>query len=290
MKFTITSVEGNRQRLDGGSMFGNVPRAMWESWIPPDARHRIPLACRAFLVRDPESSRLVLLEAGIGSFFEPKLADRFGVEDPGHQLLMNLTKLGVDPADIDTVILSHLHFDHAGGLMTSWSQDEEPRLVFPRARFIAGRQAWERARSPHARDRASFIPVLLDLLESSGRLDLVDGEGTDTLGGAFTFSLSHGHTPGMLLTRIQGDAGQAVFCGDLVPGRPWVHLPVTMGYDRFPELLIEEKQAFLDRCLADGTRLLFTHDPGCAMASVTLDARGRYTASDQMPALSGYGI
>ncbi len=285
MRFSITSVEGNRQKLDGGSMFGNVPRAMWEGWIPPDERHRIPLACRAFLVRDMERRRTILLEAGIGAFFEPRLADRYGVEDPVHRLLANLQELGVEPSEIDVVILSHLHFDHAGGLLTPWSPDGKHQLVFPNARFIAGSTAWKRARSPHGRDRASFIPGLLDLLETSGRLELVDGDGGAIPGTPFSFSLSDGHTPGMLLTRMEGEEGSAVFCGDLIPGRPWVHLPVTMGYDRFPELLIEEKQAFLDRCLTDGTRLLFTHDPECAMASVQRDARGRYGTRDELPAL-----
>lgn len=290
MKFLITSVEGNRQKLDGGSMFGNVPRAMWEGWIPPDERHRIPLACRAFLVRDIESHRMILLEAGIGAFFEPRLADRFGVEDSGHQLLANLAEMGVEPSDIDVVILSHLHFDHAGGLLTPWSPDGRHELVFPNAGFIAGREAWQRARSPHARDKASFVPALLDLLEASGRLELVHGESTGTLGSAFSFSLSHGHTPGMLLIRLDGGEGQAVFCGDLIPGRPWVHLPVTMGYDRFPELLIDEKKALLDRCMADGTRLLFTHDPDCAMASVHQDGRGRYGTRDEMPVLRDFPL
>ncbi len=290
MKFSITSVQGNRQKLDGGSMFGNVPRAMWEGWIPPDEQHRIPLACRAFLVREMESRRMILLEAGIGAFFEPRLADRFGVEDSGHQLLANLDALGVKPSDIDLVILSHLHFDHAGGLLTPWSPDGRHELVFPSAKFIAGREAWQRARSPHARDKASFVPALLDLLEASGRLELVDGDGGGIPGTPFSFSLSHGHTPGMLLTRLDGRDGHAVFCGDLIPGRPWVHLPVTMGYDRFPELLIEEKKVFLDRCMADGVRLLFTHDPDCAMASVQRDAKGRYGTRDEMPLLRDFPL
>src|SRR5436190_19208712 len=109
----LLSIEGNSQWLDGGAMYGNAPKPVWEKWSPPDARNRIELACRALLVRD--AGKLVLLEAGIGAFFEPKLRDRFGVVENEHVLLRSLSEVGVKHEDIDIVVLSHLHFDHAGG-------------------------------------------------------------------------------------------------------------------------------------------------------------------------------
>ena len=290
-RYTIHSVEGNRQRLDGGAMFGNVPRAMWEKWAPPDERHRIDLACRAFLIEDHAAGRRILLEAGIGVFFEPKLRDRFGVTEPDHRLLENLSALGVKPGDIDVVVLSHLHFDHAGGLLTPWREGGNAELVFPGARYVIGARAWERARAPHFRDRASFIPALLELLEAAraaGQVELVEQEGkSETLGPDFRFHLSDGHTPGLLLAELEG---AAVFCGDLIPGCPWIHLPVTMGYDRYPELLIDEKRRLLERCLERDMRLLLTHDARCASCRVQRDERGRFGPIDELERLEGLAL
>src|SRR5262249_38596722 len=155
---SLTSVAGNTQRLDGGAMFGNAPRPLWEDWITPDDRNRIPLACRCLLVR--EGGRNILLEAGIGAFFEPTLRDRYGVVETEHVLVRSLADVGLAPDQIDVIVLSHLHFDHAGGVLTAFQPGVAPALVFPRATYVVGAEAWDRAVAPHARDRASFIPGL----------------------------------------------------------------------------------------------------------------------------------
>lgn len=277
---TLTSVLGNSQKLDGGAMFGAAPRAMWSQWIAPDERNRIPLACRCLLVR--EDSRNVLLETGIGAFFPPRLRDRYGVVEDHHVLIESLARLGVEPGDIHAVVLSHLHFDHGGGALTAFREGEPYELVFPNATFVVGAEAWERARHPHSRDRASFVPELNDLLERSGRLEIVSGESSATLGQGYRFHVSHGHTPGLLLTEVAMPAGPVVFVSDLIPGRPWVHLPITMGYDRYPELLINEKEALLSDLLGRNGRLFYTHDPTAAMSRIARDAQGRFSAVDPM--------
>jgi glyoxylase-like metal-dependent hydrolase (beta-lactamase superfamily II) len=281
----LWSVEGNRQRLDGGAMYGNVPRALWAQWTPPDDDNRIELACRCLLVEDLAGST-VLFETGIGAFFEPKLRARYGVHENEHMLLRSLAECGIAHEQIDIVVLSHLHFDHAGGLLTEYRQGRALELLFPNACYVVGRRAWERAARPHPRDRASFIPELVELLEQSGRLELVDGEHTRSLGDTVRFTYSEGHTPGLMHAEIGGNGG-VVFCSDLIPGRPWVHLPVTMGYDRYPEQLIEEKKAFLDDKIARGVRLFFTHDLECAMARPARDERGKYHVVAEMASVGG---
>ena len=281
----LWSVEGNRQRLDGGAMYGNVPRALWAQWTPPDAENRIELACRCLFVEDL-GGKSVLLETGIGAFFEPKLRARYGVLETEHVLLRSLAERGHSHEDIHIVVLSHLHFDHAGGLLAEHREGRKPELLFPNARYVVGRRAWERAQRPHPRDRASFIPELVELLEHSGRLELVEGEHAACLDDLVRFSYSEGHTPGLMHAELGGDGG-VVFCSDLIPGRPWVHLPVTMGYDRYPEQLIDEKRAFLDDKIARGVRLFFTHDLGCALASPKRDERGKLIAVDELSTVAG---
>lgn len=268
------SVCGNSQKLDGGAMFGHVPKAVWSKWASPDESNRITLACRGLLIQ--EEKRNILLETGIGAFFSPKLRDRYGVVEERHVLLESLVETGVRHEDIDIVVVSHLHFDHAGGLLSAWQEGVEPELLFPNAKYMVSQAGWERSLQPHLRDKASFIPELNTLLQESGRLVLVDGDQHDLLGDNYRFFYSSGHTPGLMHTIVEFENKPViVFASDLIPGSHWVHLPVTMGYDRAPELLINEKRALLDFVVEHDAKLFYTHDPKVVMSEVRED-EGKY--------------
>jgi glyoxylase-like metal-dependent hydrolase (beta-lactamase superfamily II) len=196
-------------------------------------------------------------------------------------LLESLAALGLDEADIDQVVLSHLHFDHAGGLLTPYRSGKSPELCFSRAEFVVGRAAFERALRPHPRDQASFIPELPALLEASGRLRIVDGpdEAARALGERFRFVETNGHTPGMLHAVAIGQRAELLFGADMVPGVAWLHASITMGYDRYPEHLVDEKAGIFQQCAERGTVIVYTHDPRAAASRVERDARGRFVAS-----------
>ena len=246
MKFS--SIMGNSQKLDGGAMFGNAPNALWSRWVAVDQRNRIDLACRALLVET--ENHKILFETGIGAYMEPLFKDRFGVQESDHVLLNSLANFNINHSDIDVLILSHLHFDHAGGLLSTWQKGQAPKLLFPNATYVVGNRAWDRACNPHPRDRASFVPALNTMLEASGRLKLIDETARlnfDDL--TVRFFISEGHTPGMLCSDLRWAGGRMVF--------------------------------------ADGGWLFFTHDSKAAAAQVAFDPdRKRFSAGATRETLS----
>jgi glyoxylase-like metal-dependent hydrolase (beta-lactamase superfamily II) len=271
----LFSVDGNSQCLDGGAMFGNAPKAMWQKWCKVDEENRIDLATRALLV-EFDDGKTALFEAGVGAFFDPKMKERFAVIENEHVLIENLNRLGYSDEAIDYVILSHLHFDHAGGILSAWKENESLSLLFPKAEFFVSKAQWERALSPHFRDRASYIPEMIELLENSGRLHFVEGDSHPLLGDKVKFHYSEGHTPGLMLAELSTEHGPIVFCSDLIPGMPWVHHAITMGYDRYPEQLINEKIELLNDLVRRDGKLFFTHDPEVSLAAVEKNEKGRF--------------
>jgi glyoxylase-like metal-dependent hydrolase (beta-lactamase superfamily II) len=275
----LIDIKGNSQKLDGGAMFGHVPKAVWRQWMEPDKLNRIDLACRALLIK--EDNRNILLEVGIGAFFEPHLRKRYGVIEPEHVLLHSLASEGLSHKDIDAVVISHLHFDHAGGLLSEYKKNTETKLLFPNARYFVGKHAWERAQHPHVRDRTSFLPYLNKLLIESKRLEIIDSETNEWLGQDYYFMFSNGHTPGLMHTIIRDcDHSPIIFASDLVPGSSWVHLPITMGYDRCAELVSDEKKIMLDYAIKHNARLFYTHDTNVISSRIARDNNGKYMAID----------
>ncbi len=267
MTIQLYSVPSNAYKLDGGAMFGNAAKAVWEHWMPADEQNRINLATRALLVITQKET--ILFETGIGAYMEPRYRDRYGVNEPDHMLLKSLAQKGIYPADVTRIFISHLHFDHAGGLLSAWQAGREPELLFPNAKYYVGEEAWERATHPHSRDRASFIPRLHLQLEQSQRLVLLKKDDVfnfDEL--EIHFFHSDGHTPGLLCADLRYDRDRLVYASDLIPGRFWVHLPISMGYDRFPELLIDEKNALLTSLAEENAWIFYVHDPDFAVSKV----------------------
>jgi glyoxylase-like metal-dependent hydrolase (beta-lactamase superfamily II) len=271
----VFALDGNTQKLDGGAMYGNAPRALWEKWSPPDSFNRISLACRSLLLVTDDNQK-ILFEAGIGVFFEPKLRERYGVVESDHRLIQSLNEIGIQPSEIDDVVLSHLHFDHAGGILSRF-EDGPLKIIFDRARFHVSKRNWERANNPHPRDKASFVPELNRLLLDSGRLKLVDLEADLSISSAVSFHFSDGHTPGLMMAEIRTQRGPLVFSSDLIPGAPWVHVPISMGYDRYPEMVIDEKRQLLENLESRGGLLFFTHDPDVPCGRLQRDANGRFS-------------
>jgi glyoxylase-like metal-dependent hydrolase (beta-lactamase superfamily II) len=282
----LYSVLSNAFKLDGGAMFGNAAKAVWERWLPADDHNRIRLATRALLLISKKET--ILFETGIGGYMDPKFRDRYGVDEPGHVLLESLSQKGVSPADVTHIICSHLHFDHAGGLLSTWKEGREPKLLFPNAQYYVGEEAWERANHPHPRDRASFIPQLQDKLAQSKRLTLIR-KGTVISFDEFELRFFHsdGHTPGLLCSDLLFGNDRLVYASDLIPGRFWVHLPISMGYDRFPELLIDEKSALLTSMAKENSWLFYVHDPDFAVSQVRVDdERKTFVAVDALKDLA----
>jgi glyoxylase-like metal-dependent hydrolase (beta-lactamase superfamily II) len=282
----LYSIPSNAFKLDGGAMFGNAAKAVWEHWMAADEQNRLSMATRALLAITRKE--ILLFEAGIGAYMEPKLRERYGVDEAQHMLLSSLAQKGISPEEVTRIFVSHLHFDHAGGLLSAWQAGREPELLFPNAKYYVSEEAWERATHPHPRDRASFIPLLNQQLEQSQRLKLIKK------GEVFTFDEleihffhSDGHTPGLMCSDLRYDHERLVFASDLVPGKPWVHLPISMGYDRFPELLIDEKKALLETLVKENSWLFYVHDPDFAVSKVHYDDEHKtYSAIDTRKELS----
>jgi glyoxylase-like metal-dependent hydrolase (beta-lactamase superfamily II) len=262
--FTIYALEGGRQHLDGGAMFGVVPKPLWEKRIPADERNRIPLALRCLLVETPAA--LVLIDTGVGNKDSDKFREIYGIENASAdlrptQLEDAIAAAGYGPEDIDVVIDSHLHFDHAGG-NTVITEDGELVLSFPRARYVAQQGEFEYAHWQNERVQASYLPDNFDPVQRAGRLELVAGE-AEVVPGVRVLP-TPGHTPHHTSIVISSEDETACFLADLVPTSAHLPLPWIMGYDVEPLVTLETKRRLLRQAREQDWLLVFEHDPAVA--------------------------
>ncbi|HEU5317581.1 MAG TPA: MBL fold metallo-hydrolase [Chloroflexota bacterium] len=260
---TVTLISDGAFRLDGGAMFGVVPRVVWEQRCPPDAQHRIRMGLNAMLVE--VAGARVVIDPGLGSRHDARFAERFAVEQPP-SVLESLRSLGVGPEQIDLVIDTHLHWDHAGA--NTALRDGEVVPAFPNARYVVQRRQWEDATRPHERNRASYRPDDFVPLERAGRLHLVDGD-TEVAPGVWVHEVG-GHAPGMQLVRVESAAKVFLHLADLVPMRHHVDYPWIMGYDLYPVETLAQKKVWLPRAAEGGWTVGLVHDPESPLGRISM--------------------
>ena len=278
------TLEAGLQHLDGGAMFGVVPRTLWTRRITPDERNRIPLAMRCLLVEHPDG--LVLIDTGLGNKEEQKFIDIYGVENvgsPGPTRLEDaLGELGHAPRDIRWVINTHLHFDHAGGNTTAVtlpSGDVEIRPTFPNATYLVQRGDLEFARHTNERTRASYLPHNFEPVAAAGQFRLLEGDG-DVLPG-IRVRVTPGHVPWHQAVLVADGPDTIAFLADLIPTSHHLPLPWIMGYDVEPLRTLESRRALLRDAVAGGWLLLFEHDARVAYGRA-VDGKGGVTLADEV--------
>ena len=279
--FTLGSLrchllDGGLQRLDGGAMFGVVPKPLWSRRITPDDRNRIPLGMRCLLIEHPDG--LVLVDTGLGNKEDQKFLDIYGVEnagDPGPTRLEDaLRSAGHAPAEVRWVINTHLHFDHAGGntLLGEGGAGAPPLLAFPNATYVVQRNELDFARHTNERTRASYLPHNYEPIAAAGRWRLLDGDGEILPG--IVARMTPGHIPWHQSIVVRSGGETAVFLGDVIPTAHHLPLAWIMGYDLEPLRTMESKRALLAEAVAGGWWFIFEHDAHTAMGRVVGEGKG----------------
>lgn len=254
-EFEVFIVTDGYERLDGGAMFGVVPKVLWEKTNPPDDRNRILMGLNCLLVIG--NGKRILIDTGVGRKNDPKFCDIYGIERRP-TLLESLKGHGLEPADIDIVINTHLHFDHAGG-NTYLDKTGMALPTFPNAKYFIQKGEWDVALSPNERTRATYLKDNFLPLEESKRLELIDGDAEIIKG--INVLKTPGHTMHHQSALIGSGGLRGLFIGDLIPMAPHLHLPYIMAYDLYPLTTLETKRWLLKRALDEDWIIFLEHDP-----------------------------
>ncbi len=271
--FELYSIETGTFLLDGGAMFGVVPKTLWNQKIEADENNRIPMAMRSLLIKSNATGKVYLVDNGCGEKFDEKMAKIYGIDYSQNNLISSLNKTGYNPGDITDIIFTHLHFDHCGGT-TVYDENGELEEVFPSAAYHVNERHWQAANKPNKREKASFFPENLNPIQESGRLHLVQDnfrfeEGLHTIP-------MDGHTMGQQLPVITDDNITIVFAADLIPTYAHVPLPWIMGYDMAPLQTLKEKELFLEMAAGNNWYLFMEHDAEHQVITIQ-EKKGRYS-------------
>ena len=272
-RFRVHAIQAGGQKLDGGAMFGVVPKPLWERRMPADERNRIQLGMRCLLIEHDIGH--VLIDTGAGNKEDSKFYDIYAIENKGRNgptaLEDGLAQVGVKPEDVAMVISSHLHFDHAGG-NTKKLDDGSIVPSFPNARYVIQRGEYEWATHTNERTAASYFPHNFEPLRATGQMELIDGD-REIISGIHSVK-TPGHTPhhqGLLIDG--GDAAPGFYIADLAPTIAHLPLPWIMGYDVEPLVTLETKRRILKRAVDENWVVIFEHDPKTAWSQIENDGK-----------------
>ena len=274
--YTLYTIQTGLFRLDGGAMFGVVPKPLWSRTNPADEQNRIDMCMRSLLL--VSDTKKIIIDNGVGYKMSKKLNEIYGVDHSVFTLEAEILKHGFKPEDITDVIVTHLHFDHAGG-STKRDENGNLKLMFPGADYHLQKRHWEWAMNPSERDKASFMPDNYMLIEEKKQLMLFDGD--SKFDETISLHTVNGHTPAMQLVSLQDDNTKLLFTADLFPTTSHISLPYIMGYDLFPLTTLDEKKKFLPKIVDENWLLFFEHDAFSETCRVEKKETG-YFAVDKM--------
>ena len=266
-EYQIDSIETGTFSLDGGAMFGVVPKTLWQRTNPADGSNRITLGARCLLLQDDNKN--ILIDTGVGSNWEEKFQNIYAVDQTENTLIGSLDKKGIKPVEITDVIITHLHFDHTGG--STILKDSKIVPTFPNAKYHIQKKHFEWAKNPSFKDRASFITDRFIPLMDEGVLNLHDGTEFNE---AISFEVLNGHTFSMQLVKISDTSKTLLYCADLIPTSSHIPIPYVMGYDLQHMVTIDEKMRILPKAVEEEWILLFEHDPQIAAATIAIGEKG----------------
>lgn len=265
----LKTIDTGYFKLDGGAMFGVVPRVLWEKLNPPDENNLCTWALRCLLIES--GRRLVLIDTGIGNKMDARFRSHFHPHGDT-DLIKSLQQAGVDRTDITDVILTHLHFDHCGGAVML-NKSGKPQITFPNAVYWTSARQWDWALDPNPRERASFLKDNLLPIEASGQLQFTESNDMKIKG--LSLEYVFGHTEAMLICHISGYKDRTIsYAADLVPSRHHIAMPYVMAYDIRPLETLTEKAVFLERAIENDHILFFEHDPDVACCTLKRTNRG----------------